>query len=154
MSTSTYSAFVLRFDGSKVHSSPWRTIGCVTRRSLECLYHAQGKTNGALAKTFGGIRNGLHLNIDETSLFQKLLPRKICVINEQFRKSLRVTKAMKSKDRIKTHVCKNADGTQKFPLAIIGKSRNQRCFRRGSPLFPYFSQKNAWSETVMFRKWF
>ena len=61
---------------------------------------------------------------------------------------------MKVKDRITAYVGTNADRTCKLPMAIIGTPMNPRCLRLGKPPVPYFSQRNAWSESVTFKKWF
>ena len=54
-------------------------------------------------------------------------------------------------------MCTNLTGTQKVELAIIGKSNKPMCFKnlegKDRPM-PYFSQKNAWSDTGTFEKWF
>lgn len=39
-------------------------------------------------------------------------------------------------------------------MAIIGKSKNPRCFRRKDPPVTYFSQTNAWSDSATLKKWF
>lgn len=93
-------------------------------------------------------------NVDETGLFYKLLPRRTYITEEENRKTIRGTKAMKSKDRITAYVCTNGDGSRKLPMAIIGKAKNPRCFRLGQPPVPYFSQKNSWSDTLTFKRWF
>lgn len=61
---------------------------------------------------------------------------------------------MGAKDRITAYVCTSADGSQKLPMAIIGKSKNPRCFRLGPSQVPYFSQRSAWSDTATFMRWF
>ena len=61
---------------------------------------------------------------------------------------------MKAKDRITAYVGTNADGTSKLPMAIIGKPMNPRGFRLEKPPVPYFSQRNACSDSVTFNKWF
>ena len=93
-------------------------------------------------------------NVDETGLFYKLLPRRTYILACETKKTLRGTKGMSAKDSITAYVCTSADGSQKPPLAIIGKAENPRCFRRGTPAVPYFSNKTAWSNTATFRKWF
>lgn len=93
-------------------------------------------------------------NVDETGLFYKLLPRRTYILSYENKKTLRGTKAMGAKDRITAYVCTNADGSQKLPMAIIGKAAKPRCFRLGAPAVPYFSNSTAWSNTGTFRKWF
>lgn len=93
-------------------------------------------------------------NMDETGLFFKLLPRRTYVLESEGRRTVRGIKAMKAKDRITAFVCTNADGSQKVDMSIIGKAQNPRCFRMGKPHVPYFSQKNAWADNVVFKRWF
>ena len=55
-------------------------------------------------------------------------------------------KQMKDKARITLMVCTAADGT-KVPLAIVGKSKNPKCFAHlpgKEPPMHYTSQKRAW----------
>lgn len=61
---------------------------------------------------------------------------------------------MKAKARVSLYVCTNATKTIKLPMSIIGTAKNPRCFRKGSPPVTYFSHKNAWSDSVTFKKWF
>ena len=93
-------------------------------------------------------------NMDETGLFFKLLPRRTYVLESEGRRTVRGIKAMKAKDRITAFLCTNADGSQKVDLSIIGKAQNPRCFRMGKPDVQYFSQKNAWADNVVFKRWF
>ncbi len=51
---------------------------------------------------------------------------------------------MSAKDCITAYVCMNAEGSEKLPLAIIGKAKNPGCIRFGRPLVPYSSKKAAW----------
>jgi DDE superfamily endonuclease len=62
---------------------------------------------------------------------------------------------MKAKDRVTIYVCTNADGSDKYPLSIIGKSKAPRCFPRGyvKPM-RYYNQKKAWSDSRVFKEWF
>ena len=53
----------------------------------------------------------------------------------------------KAKDRVAINTCANASGTIKQPLLLIGKAKNQRCFRnRNKEAMPivYRSQNNGW----------
>lgn len=93
-------------------------------------------------------------NMDETGLFFKLLPSRTYVMESEGRRSVRGIKAMKAKDRVTAFICNNADGSKKLELSIIGKAKNPRCFRVGQPHVKYFSQRNAWSDSVVFKKWF
>ena len=63
----------------------------------------------------------------------------------------------KSKKRVTVNACANASGTIKFPLQLIGKAKNPKCFQRvNMDLLPvqYFAQKNAWMNTDIFLEWF
>ena len=93
-------------------------------------------------------------NMDETGLFFKLFQKKTYVLSYEDRDKLRGTKHMKAKARVSLYVCTNATGKLKVPISIIGTAQNPRCFRKGRPAVQYFSQKNAWSDSVTFRKWF
>lgn len=61
---------------------------------------------------------------------------------------------MRAKNRVSIYVCTNATGTQRVPVAMIGKPKNPRCFRKGRPRIAYFSQANAWSDKSTFKQWF
>lgn len=47
------------------------------------------------------------------------------------------------------------DGSQKVPMAIIGKSQCPRAFngKLNQLRLNYFSQKNAWMDKIVFMKW-
>lgn len=92
-------------------------------------------------------------NVDETGLFFKLLPKRTYLASSENRKTARGTKDMKAKDLLSAYMCTNATGSGKVPTAIIGKSKNPRCFRRKKPPVKYFQQANAWSDGVTFQKW-
>ena len=85
-------------------------------------------------------------NNDETGLFYILLPRHTYVSIWDDRKSLRVIKSMNAKDRLTAFVCSNATGTQKLPMAIIGTTKQPRCFKTRAPTVPYFRQNNSWTD--------
>ena len=108
----------------------------------------------ALREKLGDYEPSNIYNVDETGLFFKFLPRRTYICTHEHKKSVRGTKAMKAKDRITAYVGTNADGTCKLLMAIIGKPMYPRCFRLGKPPVPYFSQCNAWSDSVTFKKWF
>lgn len=57
---------------------------------------------------------------------------------------------MRTNDRINRYVCTNADELDKVPKKIIGKTKNTQCFRLGTPLVPYFTQKNSSSDKSIF----
>ena len=93
-------------------------------------------------------------NMDETGLFFKLFPKRTYVLPGENRKNLRGSKDMKAKSRVSVYVCSDATGLHKVPLAIICTAQNPRCFRKGPPGVPYFSQRNAWSDSVTYGLWF
>lgn len=92
-------------------------------------------------------------NVDETSLFYKLLPRRTYLASSGGRKTTRGSKDMEIKDRLSAYMCTNATGSAKVPLAIIGTSKSPCCFRRKPPPVKYFQQVNAWSDGVTFQQW-
>eukprot|EP00170_Pyropia_yezoensis_P005132 contig_20994_g5146 len=62
---------------------------------------------------------------------------------------------MKAKERVTLVLACNVTGTNKVPVAVIGKSARPLCFRPDgceSPL-PYFSQKNSWMDGTVFKRW-
>jgi len=90
-------------------------------------------------------------NCDESGLVYKSLHNRTLVsVNEKLapgRKQL--------KDRLTVMPCCNSTGQHKFPLMIIGKSRNPRCFKDNTlPTMHYRSSKNAWQTRELFHEWF
>lgn len=61
----------------------------------------------------------------------------------------------RSKQRLTVVLTCNSDGSEKLRPWIIGKSKNPRCFKNIDLSLPcdYTHQKNAWIDTVAFRKW-
>ena len=96
----------------------------------------------------------LIFNMDETGLFFKMLPRTTYLSSKEDCATTRGTKGMRSKDRLTVLVCSNADGSLKVPLAIIGNSKNPRCFRMEKPPLYYMFQNKAWSDKRTLRDWF
>jgi len=93
-------------------------------------------------------------NVDETGLLYLVLPSRSYVPSED-RRTARGSKAMKSKDRVTLNLCCNATGTHKVPVTMIGKAAQPMCFQgegNASPL-PYFSQKLAWADASVFKRW-
>lgn len=93
-------------------------------------------------------------NMDETGLFFKLLPRRSYVFDFKGRLTVQGIKAVNAKDRITAFVCTNADRSAKVDLSMIGKAKSPCCFRIGKPQVTYFSQKNAWTDNDVFKRWF
>jgi len=63
---------------------------------------------------------------------------------------------MKSPDHVTLVLACNSTGSHKLPVAIIGSAAVPQCFK--PPLIrcrlPYFSQKSAWMDAVVYEKWF
>ena len=60
------------------------------------------------------------------------------------------------KERLTFLVCTNADGSEKYPLMVIGRSKHPRCFGSLSPTkrgFDYHSNSKAWMNTELFCEW-
>ena len=107
------------------------------------------KTIREIANQFGP---SLTYNMDETGLMYKCLPN--CGYVELEKKRItRGSKTMNAKDRITLYIFMNADGSDKYPLVMIGKAKKPRCFREGKKL-TYYAQKKAWSDGVTFMRWF
>lgn len=92
-------------------------------------------------------------NVGETGLFYKLLPKRAYLAGPQNRPTARGTQDMKVKDRLSAYISTNATGSAKVPLAIIGESKNPRCFRHKQPPVKYFQQTNAWPDGVTLQNW-
>lgn len=93
-------------------------------------------------------------NVGETGLFYNLLPKRTYLAtNSENRPTARGTKDMRAKNRLSAYMCTNATGSTKVPLAVIGKSKNPRCFRHKQPPVKYFQQANAWPDGVTLQKW-
>ena len=88
-------------------------------------------------------------NIDETGLFFKILPDKTLGFKNE-----PCHGGKHSKERLTVLAGANADGTEKFPLLVIGKSKNQRCFKnvRSLPV-QYDASSKAWMTSNMFETW-
>lgn len=91
-------------------------------------------------------------NVDETEIFYRLPPNRIYLSTTENKKTARGTKAMKAKDRVSVYICTNATGSAKVPRAMIGKSKNPRCFRDTPCPITYLSQAHAWLDSVTFKK--
>lgn len=92
-------------------------------------------------------------NADETGLFYRMLPSKTLAMKiDDSAKGFK-----KSKDRLTIMACSNASGNHKFPLLLIGKSKNPRALKnvnRESLPVMYRSQKSAWMDSAIFKDWF
>jgi len=94
-------------------------------------------------------------NMDETGIFFRCVPSQ-SYLSTGARRETRGVKSMKSKDRVTLVFCTNASGTEKLPIAIIGKSKAPLCFRGAghTPPVPFFDHSNAWMDATRFQKWF
>lgn len=83
-------------------------------------------------------------NMDETGLFFRLLPRYTLLMRNKDMKSVRGKK--RAKDRVTLVVRTNADGSNKIPCAMIGKSKTLACSVGREWRIAYFEQKHAWMD--------
>jgi hypothetical protein len=88
-------------------------------------------------------------NADETSLFYKLLPNRTLAFKGQ-----KCTGGKLSKERLTLLLCANFDGSDKYPLLVIGKSAKPRCFKNRLTLpTEYTHNKKAWMTSGLFCDW-
>jgi len=109
----------------------------------------------AIRQQLEGANLDLIHNVDETGLLYRGLPSRSNVPSKD-RRTARGSKTMKSKDRVTFTLCCIATGTHKEPVTMIGKVAQPMCFQcegNASPL-PYFSQKSAWIDASILKRWF
>lgn len=88
-----------------------------------------------------------------TILFYRLLPHRSYVSTTDDG-PVRACKGMKSKDRLTLYICSNETGTDKLPIACIGKYKKPACLQvRAQRTLPYLSQIQALSDAGTFQKW-
>jgi hypothetical protein len=88
-------------------------------------------------------------NADETGLFWQLLP----TTTHAF-KGETCSGGKASKQRITIMICANADGSDKRPLLVIGKSAKPRCFKNIHRLpVEYTANKKAWMVSSLFESY-
>lgn len=89
-------------------------------------------------------------NCDETGLYWKAQPSKTLAA------AYEASAPGRMKERMTALECGNASGSHCLKLALLGKSKNLRCFKNVKKLLPvhYFNQKNAWMDTDVFKKCF
>jgi hypothetical protein len=85
-------------------------------------------------------------NLDETALFYRLLPSKTYVFSDEKRFGDK-----KFKDRITLVLITNADGSDRS-CAMIGKSGKPLALRGKVLKIDYYSQKNAWIDSTIYKK--
>lgn len=88
-------------------------------------------------------------NADESGLFFRMMPDRTLHVRGE---PCHGTK--QSKERITVMFCANMDGSEKYPLTVVGKFANPRCFK-GTKSLPvnYVAQKRAWMDTELFYRW-
>lgn len=88
-------------------------------------------------------------NVDECGLFFKLMPDKSYVF-----KGEKCHGGKLSKERVTVLVAANADGSEKLPLLMLGKSPRPRCFKNIKRLpCEYKNQARAWMTGDLFVTW-
>jgi len=86
-------------------------------------------------------------NLDETALFYRLLPNKSFAFGSESRHGNK-----KFKDRITLLLITNSDESDRNTV-MIGKSKTPRAFRGVQSLpMDYYSQKNSWMDSTIFRQ--
>jgi DDE superfamily endonuclease len=90
--------------------------------------------------------------MDKTGLFFCLLPRYTLLMpNEDV---LTVRGKKKLKDQVTLAVCANADGSNKIPCMMIGKSKAPTCIVGRTWCIPYQNRKKAWMDQSVCQIWF
>ncbi|XP_070378200.1 tigger transposable element-derived protein 6-like [Dermacentor albipictus] len=88
-------------------------------------------------------------NADETGLFYEMLPSKTIEMKGQ-----RCYGGKHSKKRVTVLLCINADGSDKRPTLVIGKSARPRCFKGNRSLpIKYVANSRSWMTRAIFSKW-
>lgn len=90
-------------------------------------------------------------NMDESGIFYKLLPNRTLSY-----KGEKCHGGTRSKERVTAVFICNSNGTEKFPLWVIGKWENPHCLKnldRSKLPCHYSHQTNAWIDGKAFRKW-
>ena len=106
-------------------------------------------TNDILLPTLKKYRPCDVFNADKTGLFWRILPDKTMAFKGQHCHGTKT-----SKERITVLCCSNVDGSCKWPLFVIGKLKNPRCFK-GLKKLPvnYDANSKAWMTGVLFTQW-
>ena len=65
---------------------------------------------------------------DETGLLYSVVRSRSYLLSSECHSKVRGTKMIRKKNRLIRMMCTNSDGTQKLPLAFLGKSKDTRCF--------------------------
>ncbi len=91
-------------------------------------------------------------NMDETGLFFRVQPRYTLTAPDEDTRDVRGRKV--AKERVSLVVCANGDGSNKVPLAMIGKPVAPVCSLKTPWPLAYYSQTNAWVDGQVFKAWF
>lgn len=143
--------------------SDWWLDGFMARHSLQVQApqeEAVGEDAATAASRMGEIRRTCeHYDVEciysmaETDLFYRLLPRRSYSTPGGDRETARGVEGMGAKDLVTAIICANAPGTQKMPLALIGRSKRPRCFGQQQPPVHYFGQERTWSDDAALDLW-
>ncbi|XP_070390804.1 tigger transposable element-derived protein 6-like [Dermacentor albipictus] len=88
-------------------------------------------------------------NADKTGLFYEMLPSKTLEMKGQ-----RCHGGKHSKKRVTVLLCANADGSDKRPPLVIGKSARPRCFKGNRSLpVKYVANSRSWMTRAIFSEW-
>ena len=90
-------------------------------------------------------------NADQTGLFYQKVPNSLYVRKGEG-KSLKGKKQMKDKTCLTVMFKTAADGWR-VPLAVIGKSKQPRCFNLRKPPIAYMHQRNSWFDQKITKWW-
>lgn len=105
-----------------------------------------------IRKACGGYDPDCIYNMRETSLFYRLLPKRSYLALGDGR-TIRGIEDMAANERVTALICANATGSQKMPLALIGRPPKPACFRLREPPVLYLSQERAWPDNVTVELW-
>ncbi|CAJ1948253.1 unnamed protein product [Cylindrotheca closterium] len=155
--TPTEIAAMEKFKGSETWARKWAKDHQVFTKRKEKVpqYDMAFARLEELQKVVGAYDAECVYTVTTMSLFFRIFPHRAYVTRlAETGKRVRACKGLKSKDRVTLYVCSNEDGTDKAPIACIGKYDNPACFRvEQQKVMPYFSQKNALSDASTFQQW-
>mmetsp|Transcript_35931 Transcript_35931/g.86848 ORF Transcript_35931/g.86848 Transcript_35931/m.86848 type:complete len:1017 (-) Transcript_35931:74-3124(-) len=155
--TPTEVAAMEKFKGSETWARKWAKDHQVftKRKDKVPQYDMAFARLEELQKVVGGYPTECVYTVTTMGLFFRIFPHRAYVTRlAETGKRVRACKGLKSKDRVTLCVCSNEAGTDKPPIAYIGKYDNPACFRVDQQkVLPYFSQKNALSDASTFQQW-
>lgn len=131
----------------KRHCITYKSV-CGEKRSVdEATTHSW--TEEVLKPALAKYNSADVFNADETGLFWRLLPDKTFSFKNE-----KCHGGKKSKERITVVVCCNMDGNEKWPLFVIGKFKNPRCFKGLKKLcVNYRANSKSWMTSELFSEW-